>query len=124
MRKAITLDLCDECWKQDSEEVEATYLMKLEVVTVAGGTDTLAYDLCNEHVKALSVREMIYQAHESDDKRGKHTREKVECIHCGKWYSSGSGIALHIKAAHKLERDNHKVIVKTDLFEKEQGQIR
>jgi hypothetical protein len=112
VRKAIVKDLCDQCLDDTSQDLEtdADYCM---VISLNEG-GYIAVDLCTMHADALSVFEMIKMARDvrpDKTERGKHIREKVECIHCGKWYSSGSGIALHIKAAHKLERDNHKVII-------------
>jgi len=116
MQKAIVLDLCDECWKGNRDEVEATYRFTFFVHHPGGGSE-LAFDLCDEHVHAMSVHEMFSHAHEPDQQTSKQKRirrknPKVECVICGNWYAGGSGIKAHVTAAHRDEINKHKVIVK------------
>ena len=110
VRKAIVKDLCDKCLDDTSQELEtdADYCLVFRL----NEGDEVAVDLCTMHADALSVSEMVKMSRAMKPvKSDKQTRDKLPCRFCGKSYSSGSGMALHIKSAHQEEANKHKVIV-------------
>lgn len=90
VQKAIVVDLCDIC---QPVEVNAT----LVIVATVNGSE-LAIDLCGMHAKELTIFEFVNNGRQvKESGKGKHTREKIQCEICNKWFSKGSGMALHKK---------------------------
>ena len=111
VRKAIVKDLCDMCLNDTSgdAETDADFCM---VIKLNGGTSSLEIDLCTDHAGAMTVIEMIAETRDSAiEKVAKSARFKEPCQFCGKPYSHGSGMALHIKSAHQEQINAHKVMV-------------
>jgi len=115
MREAVVKDLCDLCYRESGDKVEADKLLRFTVT----GSEELSLDLCNDHAEATNVAEMIEFANPSlaedkRDSRGYRIRAKAgkePCKFCGNSYSHGSGMALHIKSAHQEQINAHKVMV-------------
>jgi hypothetical protein len=111
VRKAIVKDLCDQCLDDTGGDLETEADFRMVINLNEGGE--IAYDLCLDHANALSVNEMLARARDvkAPSQSGKHIRHKIRCPVCSKYYSEGSGMALHVKSSHPEEFNARKVIV-------------